>query len=483
MGDLVGGSVFLSHASDDKQRIVALGLIQALQDRGLTVIVDRPESFEGLPLENMRRLGAIKLGAMWHRDLSRLLEKAGAVLACWSNSYAKRFIPDSTDSSMGQYVREETEEAYEGGYLAHVVLDEVNLFPVQYATLKVDRQLLELYKLGNNKDALENGYGRLVELILGKIKFRQAKALGDFERRAWSAIRFLNRAEQEKPLRAHFSPEPPSGLYIMFGPKLEDPDQFYQRLCQFTMPAQEEQRKNRRPWAEISKDYMRGSFAPERWHNAVIPWPRAARGAGTHGDAALAEIAYELEKLVPPIADTSAEPSLEGVLQAIREAGVRAGTSYFAYSFIPAERWAKERTSIGTCIQALGRSLVGASVANFRFLVVIETAGSKLTWWWLLAEWCGLVPSLGKTEGGKSSAVLEGRPLWFRLPDLPPLKDADFSAWAILLAEAWGLEAEAARLTLLEKFASDATSFAPASKVLLENVLPALWLRSQAKSQ
>ena len=142
----MGGSVFLSHASEDKLRIVSLGLIQALQRRGLTVVVDRPESFKGLSAESMAGLTAIGLDEMWRRDLSRLLEKTNVVLACWSKNYASKFAPDQKDPTVGQYVRDETEDARAGEYLIHVILDEVESFPPPYTTMK-DKQRLELFTI------------------------------------------------------------------------------------------------------------------------------------------------------------------------------------------------------------------------------------------------------------------------------------------------------------------------------------------------
>jgi hypothetical protein len=245
-------SVFLSHAGNDKPRIVAHGLIQALQSRGLTVIVDRLEDFEGLPAENMADLKPIKLGSSWRRELSRLLEDAGVVLSCWSNSYAKRFSPDPDEPSEGEHVRDEAEEAFEGRYLAHVVLDPVERFPSPFAALNNDRQLLKLYKY-TNRIARNNGFDRLLELLRDLIVRRKSEEFGPkFRAHASAALRFLNRVQQEEPLQPGSAHGPSPGLYLLFGSKTEDPDQLYERFCEFTMPARDEYTKGqRRGWPDI----------------------------------------------------------------------------------------------------------------------------------------------------------------------------------------------------------------------------------------
>lgn len=234
---IMGGSVFLSHASEDKRRIVSLGLIQALQRRGLTVTVDRPESFIGLSAESMAALDAIGLDEMWRRELPRLLEKVDVVLACWSKNYASRFTPNPKDPSAGQYVRDETEDARAGEYLVHVILDPVESFPSPYTTLK-DRQRLELFTLEGDKVARENGYDRLIQLIKNIIEWSRMRVLGSlYDAHAWAAIHLLDRGQQEEPLLPHVVQEAPPGLYILFGPQVEGPEQLYDRFCLFTMPA------------------------------------------------------------------------------------------------------------------------------------------------------------------------------------------------------------------------------------------------------
>jgi hypothetical protein len=479
----MGGSVFLSHASDDKEKIVSLGLIQALQGAGLTVFVDSPERFPGLPRRNMKLLVSIGLGEMWRRDLGRLLEKANVILACWSNNYVSRLAPIAEDLRKGEYLRDEIVDARAADYLAHVVVDRVDRFPVPYSTLKNDQQLLNLFELGSNSWARKNGIERLVQLISKIITRRQLRELGpQFESDVATALRFIDRSAQEEPLQPHISEDFASGLYILFGQKSEDPDQLYERFREFTMPARDEYlNSTEKNWRDILIGYMSSSLVLEPWQKSIIVnWPRAE--ASPHADLALARIADQLALALPRLEGQRSEKPLQRVLQTISYASKHKRRSIFAYSFIEAKRWANERASICAVINALGKELVQGSVDSFRFLVVIETPGIRrggLRWWF--QRILGRISSseeFGKENGGPSSIDLNGQPIWHRLPDLAPLKSSDFIVWAGLLADAWGLDALAARQSLRDRFVRE-ISLGPASKDLRDNVLPDLWLRSK----
>lgn len=479
----MGGSVFLSHASEDKQRIVSLGLIQALQSKGLTVIVDRRESFVGLSAASMEALEDIRLDEMWQLELPKLLlQKADVVLACWSKNYASRFTPNQKDPSVGQYVRVETENARAGEYLVHVILDPVESFPPPYTTLK-DRQRLELFTLEGDDVAKEKGYDRLVQLIKNVIEWRR---MGSFyEARAWAAIRLLDRSEQEEPLLPHVVQEAAPSLYVLFGPQVEVPEQLYNRFCQFTMPANGEH-KGGRPWINIVKDYMSGTLSLKPWEKPpVVHWPQVTNDANASTssyETALRRIADQLYLAVPRISGSVTDNPLRLVLQSIRTAGEWAGTSYFAYSFISAERWRNEHVTISALIEKLGTELADASVDNFRFLIVIERAKRNGG---LLQRLLGTGPGieLGKKEGGPSPTGFEGRPIWYRLPDLTSVQETDFNSWALLLSAAWGLEVEAARQSLVGRFTGKLMTFAKASEELIKVVLPQLWRAGTVASQ
>lgn len=175
------------------------------------------------------------------------------------------------------------------------------------------------------------------------------------------------------------------------------------------------------------------------------------------------------------MASNGIENPLRFVLKSIRNSGERIGTSYFAYSFISAERWEIERTTICALVEKLGSELAQASVDNFRFLVVVERAEQKGG---LLQRLFGRTNSnieLGNKEGGPSSTDFEGRPIWYRLPDLNPVQKIDLDAWALLVSAAWGVEVEGARQSLVDGFAAKFTSFSHASEVLFKFVLPKLW--------
>jgi hypothetical protein len=474
----MGGSVFLSHASDDKEKIVSLGLIQALQNSGLTVIVDRPESFGGLAAESMSALVSIKLDEWWRPGLSRLLQRSDVVLACWSTNYAKRFTPE-LDPSKGQYLRDETAEARSRGYLVNVVVDQIKRYPAPYSTLETDQQILKLFTLVNNRIALENGLRRLTEAISKRIRSRRATEIGPlFESRAWSAIRFLNREEQEQPLMPGAGQRDASSLYILFGPKAEDPEQLYERFRQFTMPAHDEQRKQTRAWNDISRNYMKNLITLNAWRRPVISWPQDSRSI----DYALAQIANQLTREVPPTTVSERDTPLAQALRAIQAAGALQGISYFAYSFIPIREWAARRGPICALIEALGRELANGPSDHLRFLLVVETE-SDLGLFRRLFKWINSSAGLGKSWGSSANVDVKGRPIWHRLPDLSPVKDTDLSAWAGMLAEVWGLDPETPRLLFRESFKGGTTSFAPASKELIENILPELWLRSMARTE
>ena len=474
----MGGSVFLSHASDDKQEIVSLRLIQALQKGGLTVIVDTPESFAGLPAESMSALVGIELDQWWRPGLSRLLEKSDVVLACWSKNYAKRFIPNLNPSE-GQYLRDETAEARSRGYLVNVVINPIKRYPDPYSTLENDQQLLKLFGLKNNKIALDNGLRRLVEAIVRRIKLRRATDTGPFfDSRAWSAIRFLNREEQEEPLLPSMHRHGASFLYVLFGSKAEDPEQLYERFRQFTMPAHEEQQKQPLAWNDISRSYMKNLITLTAWKRRVINWPYDSQSI----DHALAQVANQLAREVPPTRIIEFDTPLAQALRAIQAAGVLQGISCFAYSFIPNREWAARQGSICALIEALGRELANGPSDHLRFLLVVETE-SKQGLLRRLLNWINPSAELGKSGGGSADVAIRGRAIWHRLPDLSPVKDTDLSAWAGVLAEVWGLDPETPRLLLRERFRSERTSFAPASKELFENILPDLWLRSKARTE
>jgi hypothetical protein len=419
----------------------------------------------------MAALHAIGLDEMWRRGLPRLLEKVDVVLACWSKNYASRFTPDQTDPSAGQYVRDETEDARDGEYLVHVILDPVESFPPPYATLE-DRQRLKLYTLEGDKVATENVYDHLVQLIK-----KNMRVLGsNYNAHAWNAIRLLDRGQQEEPLRPHVVQKACPGLYILFGPQVEVPEQLYDRFCLFTMPANGEHRGDR-AWMDIVKDYISGELSLKPWERPPVPWPRVTidPGAGASGyDNALLQIANDLYKLVPRISDNRADDPLHCVLQSIRNSGEQSGISYFAYSFISADHWASERATICALIEKLGSELAGASVDNFRFLVVIERAEIKRGFLRRLLGRTSSDVELGKKEGGPSPAEFEGRPIWYRLPDLTPVQKPDFDAWALLLSAAWGIEIGQVRQSL-ESFTGKFTSFAHASEELVTSVLRELW--------
>jgi hypothetical protein len=480
------GSVFLSHASDDRDRIVALGLIQVLQSTGLTVFVDTPERFQRLPRESMKALVSIGLDEMWRRDLARLLEKANVVLACWSNNYARKLSPENDDLQKGQYIRDEIQDARVTDYLAHVVIDRVDRFPAPYTSLNNDRQLLKLFEVEGNSDARENGIERLSELISKIIRRRRAKELGPrFESHVTTALRFINRFEQEEPLRPRIAQDDPvPGLYILFGPKAENPELLYERFCEFTMPAREYLKNNRQNWNGVLIGYMTSSLILEPWQKSiVVNWPHAQsdeRSQTPSCDLALARIADQIALALPRVKRLRTDKPFQRVLRTIALADQFKRTSIFAYSFIDAKRWKDERVSICAVINALGKELADSSVDSFRFLVVIENAGRDRGWFprWFLRMLGRSSEEFGKKEGGPSSVGLKGRPIWHRLPDLVPVKDTDFNVWAGLLAEAWGLDALVARQTLSDKFVRE-ISLGPASKELRDNVLPDLWLRSK----
>ena len=479
----MGGSVFLSHASADKEKIVALGLIQALQSKGLTVFVDSPEGFQGLPRESMKALVPIGLGEMWRRSLGRLLEQANVVLACWSNNYASRVAPVGDNSDKGVYLRAEIEDARTADYLVHVVVDRVDRFPSPYSNLIKDRQLLNLFELKGNSISRENGIERLVELIIKIIKRRQISEFGTtFESDIATALRFINRSKQEEPLQPRFVDDSSSGLYILFGKKVEDPDQLYERFREFTMPARDVYLKDtEKNWNDILLGYMTNSIVLEPWRKGiVVNWPRTKSSLDV--DLALARVADQLALALPRLERPRSEKPLQRLLQTISYASRHKRTAIFAYSFIEAERWVNERASICAVINALGKELLESSVESFRFLVVIESAGIGRGWlrWWFrrLLERIRTSEDFGKKGGGPSTIDVSGQPIWHRLPDLAPLQDTDFSVWAGLLADAWGLNAFATRKSLRDRFARE-ISLGPASKDLRNNVLPDLWLRSR----
>ena len=230
--------------------------------------VDRPESFGGLPAESMVALDAIGLDEMWRRDLPRLLEKADVVLACWSNNYARRFTPEQADPSSGQYVRDETEDARAGEYLVHVIIEPVESFPPPYTTFK-DRQRLALFTLEGDETAKQNGYDRLVGLIVNIIEWRRMRELGSFfEAHAWAAIRLLDRGQQEEPLLPHVVEEAAPCLYLVFGPQVEVPEQLYDQFCHFTMPANREH-KGDLPWMDIVRGYLAGTLPLKPWQKPL----------------------------------------------------------------------------------------------------------------------------------------------------------------------------------------------------------------------
>jgi hypothetical protein len=230
---------------------------------------------------------------------------------------------------------------------------------------------------------------------------------------------------------------------------------------------------------DIVKGYMSGALSLKPWEKPpVVHWPQVTidPGAGASSyDTALRRIADQLYLAVPRISNNRTDNPLRSVLQSIRNSGEQIGISYFAYSFISAERWASERATICALIEKLGSELAGASVDNFRFLIVIERAEIKRGF---LQRLLGRISSdveLGKKEGGPSPAEFEGRPVWYRLPDLTPVHKLDFDAWASVLSAAWGIEVERARQSLFESFTGRFTSFARASEELVKSVLPKLW--------
>jgi len=466
----MGGSVFLSHASEDKLRIVSLGLIQALQRKGLTVIVDRRESFVGLSQESMRALGSIGLGEMWRRDLPRLLEKADVVIACWSKNYVSRFTPDQSKPSDGQYIRDETEDARAGEYLVHVILDPVGSFPSPYVTLQ-DTQYLQLFKIEGDDVAKESGYDDLAKKIANIIDWRRAKELGSlYEARARAAIRLLDRREQEEPLLPKTVQAAMPRLFILYGPQVEVPEQLYNRFCHFTLPASCEH-EGVRSWIDIVKDYLSGALPLKPWQKPpVVLWPQVTidTTSGSPGyDAALRRIADQLYLAVPRIDDylNINEDPLRNVLNSIKKSGQRVGMSYFAYSFISAERWKDEHTTICAMIERLGIELTSNPVNNFLFLIVIERKQLKPGLLRRLLRWTEAEIELGKKEGGPSESF-NGQLAWYRLPDLKPVQKDDFYAWALPLADAWGLEIEATQ-SLLSDFSERSTPFSEAADKLI----------------
>jgi hypothetical protein len=474
-------SVFLSHAGNDKPRIVAHGLIQALQSRGLTVIVDRPEDFEGLPAENMAQLKPIRLGSSWRRELSRLLEDADVVLACWSNNYVKRFTPDPDEPSEGEHVRDEAEEAFEGRYLAHVVLDPIERFPPLFSALSNDRQLLKLYKY-STKTTRQNGYDRLVDLIRSLIRRRKAQELGsEFRAYASAALRFLDRAQQEEPLQPGASHDVNSGLFLLFGPRTEDPDHLYERFCEFTMPARDIYVKERkRGWDDIQVEYMNTSLILTPWKQHVVDWLDRWPGIGSDPntglpscDQALAEIADQLILAVPSVGSAEADKPIQHALRSIGAYNANNGKSCFAYLFIESKQWGRKRRSIRRLIDELGKEMIISAVANFRFLIVIER---KEGWWSRLLK---IFARFRKKTDGPSSIRIRGRPIWYRLPDLSGVKDTDLDRWAQLVAKAWGVERQEMRESIRANFKSKLTSLPSASERLREKVLSEFWLSSK----
>jgi hypothetical protein len=399
------------------------------------------------------------------------VEKADVVLACWSKNYASRFTPDPKDPSAGQYVRDETDDARDGGYLVHVILDPVESFPPAYATLK-DRQRLELFTLEGDGVAEKSGYARLGKLITDKIERRRAES--SYESRVWAAIRLLDRSEQEEPLLPHVVEEAAPGLYILFGPRVEKPDQLYDRFRYFTMPANGEYKKGG-SWTNIVRGYMSGRLPLKPWQTIpVFPWPEVTidPGSGTSiYEKALSRIADKLYRAGPSLSGSRTDNRFRCVLQSIKQHGERIGQSFFAYSLIPAERWAKERVEICALIEKLGGELATAPVDNFRFLIVIERTETKQG---LLQRLLRRYIELGKKEGGPSPAGFGARPAWYRLPDLTPVQKTDFDAWALDLSAAWGVEVERARQSLLDRFTGEFMSFAQAS-LELEKLLLKLW--------
>jgi hypothetical protein len=306
-----------------------------------------------------------------------------------------------------------------------------------------------------------------------------------FESHVTTALRFINRSEQEEPLRPHIAEDDPApGLYVLFGPKAEDPELLYERFCEFTMPAREYLKNSRQNWNQVLIGYMTSSLVLEPWQKSiVVNWPRARsdqRSRTPSCDLALARIADQIALALPRVERPRTDKPFQRVFRTISVGDQRQRTSIFAYSFIEAKRWKHERVSICAVINALGKELADSSIESFRFLVVIEKAGRERGWFrrWFWRMLGRSSEDFGKKEGGPSSVDLNGRPIWHRLPDLAPVKDTDFNVWAGLLAEAWGLDALVARQTLSEKFVGE-ISLGLASKELRDNVLPDLWLRSR----
>jgi hypothetical protein len=378
---------------------------------------------------------------------------------------------------VGQYIRDETEDARADEYLAHVVLDPIESFPPPYVTLK-DTQYLQLFKTEHDGVAMESGYDDLFKRIADIIEWRRTKELGSFyDAHAWAAIRLLDRGPQEEPLRPHVVQEPAAGLYFVFGPQIEVPEQLYDRFCYFTMPANGEHKEDR-PWIEIITNYVSGTLPLKPWQKPpVIHWPQVTVGAGAQSsyEKAVARIANQLYLAVPRIKINTDQSPLRRVLESIKYSGDQIGISYFAYSFISAERWADERETICALIERLGTELAEASVDNFRFLVVIERGEPKRGFLRRFFGRIGQDKELGSKEGGPSPTDFDGRPIWYRLPDLTSVQKIDFDDWAAILSTAWGVEVERARQSLVESFTDNFTSFAQASEVLVKFVLPRLW--------
>ena len=300
-----------------------------------------------------------------------------------------------------------------------------------------------------------------------------------YEAYAWTAIRLLDRERQEEPLLPHVVQEAAPSLYIVFSPQVEVPERLYDRFCHFTMPAKGEHLGDR-PWMDIIKDYMSGGLSLKPWQKPpVVHWPQVTLDPGSRTsnyENALRRIADQLYLAVPRISSNETNNPLRSVLKSIKKSGELIGISYFAYSFISAERWASERRRIWPLIEKLGIELAEASVDNFRFLIVIEQAQVKrgffqrLLGWWPTSD-----VGFGKKEGGPSPLGFEGQPIWYRLPDLTSVQKTDLDAWALLLSMAWGIEVEQARQSFLDIFTDKITPFAQASEELVKFVLPKLW--------